>query len=339
MPAKSEKTNSQRFTEKVMTEFMGSGGTIELSNYQRRLVQNYFMQIDQALRLAEEKRLAKSESYREALSYEWKNVHMESLALRVVACARIGLDPAQPNHVNPIPYNNKHLGKYEITFIPGYRGLELKASRYGLDFPEAVSIELVYKNDKFAPVKRDMNNPVENYTFLVSPDPFDRGEIVGGFYYMQFADPKKNRLKFYTLAELEKRKPKYASAEFWGGERDVWEYSKETRKREKAGTETIEGWKTEMLYKTIARAAYNSITIDSQKVDDNFMELLKSESEMTAAMASDQIRENANKQSVGFEDAEHEEVKATELPPPQSPEPVAMAEPVMEANGQTKAPF
>ena len=39
---------------------------------------------------------------------------------------RIGLDPSQKNHINPIPYKNNAKNKYDIGFIEGYRGIELK---------------------------------------------------------------------------------------------------------------------------------------------------------------------------------------------------------------------
>src|SRR5688572_5272480 len=121
-----------------MAEFKGSSGNIDLSNSQKRLVQNYFIAIDFALKSAEEKRMKKSEEYREKLAYDWKNVNIPLLAVRVVAFARIGLDPLQPNHVNAIPYKNNNTNLYDITFIEGYRGKELKAIKYGLNVPDNV---------------------------------------------------------------------------------------------------------------------------------------------------------------------------------------------------------
>jgi recombination protein RecT len=185
---------------------------------------------------------------RDPLPVTWENVNMESLARSVVAYARIGLDPAQKNHINMIPYKNNTTGKYDIGFIEGYRGIELKAMKYGLDVPDAVIVELVYTNDKFKPIKKSLNNPYESYEFEIV-DAFDRGEIKGGFYYHIYSKyPEKNKLVIMTLKDIEKRKPKYASSEFWGGEKDVWKDGK------KVGTEQVEGWFEKMCYKTIYRA-------------------------------------------------------------------------------------
>lgn len=318
--AKHEPTNSERFTEKVMNEFKGNAGDTMLSQSQKRLIQNYFMSIDQILKTSEEKRLSKSEEYRDNLAFEWKNVNLQVLALRVVAWAKVGLDPMQPNHLNPIPYKNKRTNQYDITFIPGYRGLELKSSKYGLDIPSNVTVELVYQNDDFRPIKKDRNNKVETYIFEVVK-PWDRGEVVGGFYYKEFTDaPEKNKLVFYTAAEIEKRKPLYASVEFWGGEKDKYENKK------KVGTEKVEGWRTEMLLKTVKRAAWNSITIDPQKIDDEFMTLLEAEREASVSLNDSEIDKNANRNSLSFDDAEIvEDEKPAQLAPPAPMETITQA--------------
>jgi len=115
--------------------------------------------------------------------------------------------------------------------------------------PDAVIVELVHKNDTFKVIKKDMNNKYESYDFEVV-NPFDRGEIIGGFYYHAYKDnPEKNKIVTFTLADIEKRKPQYASVEFWGGEKTVWENGKP------AGKEKVEGWYEKMCWKTIYRAA------------------------------------------------------------------------------------
>jgi hypothetical protein len=52
--------------------------------------------------------------------------------------------------------NNK-TKKYDISFITRYRGLELKAKKYGLDVPDAVIVELVHANDHFKSIKKDFS--------------------------------------------------------------------------------------------------------------------------------------------------------------------------------------
>jgi len=292
---KREKTNSERFTDMVVREFVGTGGEIALTAFQKRLVQNYFISIDQTLKMAEEKRMKKDEKYRDALALTWNNVNMESLAVHIVACARIGFDPAQANHINMIPYKNNTTKKYEIVFIEGYRGKELKARKYGYDIPDDVVIELVYSNDKFKQFKKDKNNPIETYTFEVSEN-FNRGEIVGGFYYFLYIKtPQKNKLMVYSKNDLEKRRPDKASPEFWGGEKDKWENGK------KVGTEKVEGWYDEMMWKTLCRLAYSNITIDSQKIDDDYIKLSvndKLANETLEERVDNTIKKEANVQTI-----------------------------------------
>lgn len=214
--AKKDIPVSERFTNLVIAEFTSGVGEIALTAFQKRLAQNYFIGIDAALKLAEEKRLKKSEQYRDPLPVAWDNINMSQLARNVVAFARIGLDPMQKNHINMMPFKNNNLKKYDIVFIEGYRGIELKSTKYGLDVPDNVIVELVYSNDRFKSYKKDRNNQYESYDFEIVND-FDRGNIVGGFYYHLYNDhPEKNKLVVFTLEDILKRKPDYASAGFLG---------------------------------------------------------------------------------------------------------------------------
>lgn len=287
--AKKEPTQSERFMTKVIAEFGSSVGEVALTNFQKRLAQNYFIALDAVLKAAEEKRLKKSEKYRDPLPVIWSNVNMDKLARDVVACARIGFDPSQPNHINLIPFKNNNTGKYDIVFLEGYRGIGLKAVKYGLDVPDHVTIELVYSNDYFVPIKKDANHPYEGYEFEIR-NPFDRGTILGGFYYHSYTKtPEKNKLVMMSIKEIEKRKPDHASPEFWGGEKDKWESGK------KVGTEKVDGWYEKMCWKTVYRAAFNDITIDSQKIDDDYLRLKQMESDFAEAEVEREINDKANK--------------------------------------------
>jgi recombination protein RecT len=263
-------SNSKRFADKIINEFAAITPQISegLGDFQRRLCQNYFIKLDMQLKKLEQARMAKSERYRDSTPVIWDNINMNELALNVVTYAKVGLDPLQDNHVSFVPFKNKKTNQYDIGFIIGYRGLELKAKKYGLDIPDDVIIEVVYSNDEFIEHKKGYNTPIETYEFKVK-NSFDRGEIVGGFYYYIYVDkPEKNKLVVMSKKDIEKRKPKHASAEFWGGEKDVWEDGKKVGKKE------VEGWYDEMVYKTIYRAAYNNITIDSKKIDDEFIRII-----------------------------------------------------------------
>lgn len=298
--AKQEESMSTRFMNAVVREFSGSVGEVALTNFQKRLAQNYFIAADQALVKAEQRRDNKKNN----LPITWGNVDMKQLALDVVAAARVGLDPAQPNHINMVPYRNNRTKKYNIGFIDGYRGIELKARKYGLDIPDDVTIELVYANDTFKPIKKDHRNKVESYEFEVS-NPFDRGEIVGGFYYHAYKNnPEKNKLVVMSLKDILKRKPEYASKEFWGKD----------------------GWYEKMCHKTIHRAAYRDITIDSQKIDDDYLRLKKQEELFSDREIEAEIEAEANGPVIDIEYTEPEEVVTDGEPEPEKNEKPAKTE-------------
>ncbi len=83
-PAKVEMSQSERFTNMVMMEFAGNtGNKLELTTFQRKLIQNYFIKLDSTLKDAEKKRMAKKEENRDALSLVWDNVNMQKLAARI----------------------------------------------------------------------------------------------------------------------------------------------------------------------------------------------------------------------------------------------------------------
>ncbi len=310
--ARKEDSLSVRFMNAITKEFTSAVDAPALTGHQRRLAQNYFIAIDQALERAEQRRNSKKND----LPITWANVNMQQLALDVVAAARVGLDPAQPNHVNMVPYKNNQTKKYDIGFIDGYRGIELKAVKYGLDVPDSVIVELVYANDTFKPIKKDIRNKVESYEFEVT-NPFDRGEIVGGFYYHSYSEnPGKNKLTVISLRDILKRKPQYAAPEFWGGEKTVWKDGKP------AGKEKVEGWYEHMCWKTIYRAAYRDITIDSQKIDDDYLRLKQQEDLYAEQELEQEIAAEANGPVIDIEyDEAPEKLKDGQEPEPEKKQP------------------
>lgn len=316
--AKKDSTLSERFMLRVINEFGSGLGEIALSKSQKRLAQNYFHAADSVLKVAEEKRLKKTGKYQDQTPITWQNVNIESLAVNVVSAARIGWDPLEKNHVSMIPYKNNTTQKYDIGFIPGYRGIELKAKKYGLDVPDNITVELVFKNDDFQVRKKDRTNSIESYEFS-TPNPFDRGEIVGGFYYHEYAgSPQRNRLVVFSLKEILKRKPKYAGVEFWGGEKDVWEKD-DKGKNVKTGKETVEGWFEKMVWKTVYRAAYSDITIDSEKIDDAYQAMAVNDGNLAMVSVEEDYKENANKTVIDITPdppPENVDTKTGEVRPP-----------------------
>ena len=294
VPAEVKPNAAERFTAKVMKEFGSTVGEIQVTDYQRQLVQGYFIAIDRALKSAEEERLRKNEKNKDHEKYDnnlpvtWGNVNLNDLALDVVHYARMGLDMMQENHLFPIPYKNNKTGKYDMTLMPGYNGIQYIAEKYAVEPPLAVTVELVYSTDTFRPIKKSAENRVENYEFAIN-NAFDRGEIIGGFGYIEYADPVKNKLVIMTKKDIEKRKPKYASANFWGGKQKVWENGKQV-------DQETDGWYEEMCLKTIKREIYSAkhIPRDPKKIDDNYQYMKMREARIAELEAQDIIDANAN---------------------------------------------
>lgn len=295
---KSEKNEqlaaSERFMNKVLAEFSGNvAGELAVTECQRGLIQGYFIKIDRALKAAEEERIRKNKqnsdpSFNNELPVDWNHVNLPDLAIDLVHYARMGLDMTQDNMLFPIPYKNTKRGWYDVTLMPGYNGIRYMGERYALDLPRAVTVEVVYASDVFRPIKKSRNSPVESYEFEIT-QPFDRGAIVGGFAYLEFDDERKNELIVMPMKDIEKRKPRYASAEFWGG----------VKKRKENGQwveEQLEGWLDEMVRKTLIREAYSSkhLPRDPAKVDEAYRHAILREEQYAAIVAEAEVTANAN---------------------------------------------
>lgn len=306
-------TNSERFTNKVLTEFKGNVGTVELNNYQKELIKGYFIGIDRALAKAEENRIAKNKyaDNKEDLAYTWENLDLNDVAIGAVHHAKLGLDMMQDNHLSPIPYKNKKGNKYSITFMKGYKGMEYIAMEHALVKPKNITIELVYENDEFEVIKKSAANKSDTYRLTIK-NPFSRGKCIGGFGYIEYDDESKNKLIIMSEEEILKRKPAYAAPEFWGGEKDKWVNGK------KAGKEEVAGWKDQMYYKTVARAVYKTISPDPKKVNGSYVYVVSNDIDYAEAQVVHEIDNNANQNLIDIEDDsnlsdENEQVTTNEI--------------------------
>lgn len=285
---------SEKFTNKVLKEFGGNiSGALQVTDYQRQLIQGYFIAIDRALKTAEDERLRKNASnsdhkWDNDLPINWNTVNLNDLALDLVHYARMGLDMMQDNMLFPIPYKNNKRGWYDVNLMEGYNGIRYIAEKYAVEVPTAVTIEVVYNTDSFHPIKKGKDNRVESYEFEIT-SAFDRGTIVGGFAYIEFLDPTKNELIIMSMRDIEKRRPQYASANFWGG-----------KKKEKVDGKwqevEVEGWLDEMVRKTIIREAYSAkhLPRDPKKIDDAYQYAKLREARYAEIEAQNEIDANAN---------------------------------------------
>lgn len=289
---------SERFTKKVLAEFGSSvSGAMEVTDFQKRLIQGYFIMIDRALKNAEEERIRKNKNnsnhdYDNNLPATWQNVNLGDLALDLVHYARMGLDMQQDAMLYPVPYKNNKANLYDITLMPGYNGIKYTAIRYAVEAPIGETVELVYSTDTFVPHKKDSAHPVATYEFQIN-NPFDRGEIIGGFGYLEFAEPAKNELIIMPLKDILKRKPEYASANFWGGTTSEWQTVDGKRKKVEVQKE---GWFEEMCRKTLIREVYSAkhLPRDPQKIDDAYQFMKAREARFAEIQAQAEIDAQAN---------------------------------------------
>ena len=311
--AADELTPSQRFAKTVQRLYLAQTGLSSLSDRDIRLIQNYFVGIDRTLKMSEIKRLQTNAKNRDHkfdndLAYAWPNVDMEQLSIDVVANARVGLDLLRENMIHAIPYKDNHTNKYRLTLMKGYNGIRYEAEKYAVDPPKNVRTELIYETDLFEAIMKDSQNDTESYVFRIT-QPFSRGAIIGGFAYLEFDDDSKNKLLLMSVGDINKRKPKYASGEFWGGIKSEWQDGK------KVEVET-DGWYAEMALKTLKREAYSAkhIPRDPSKIDEAYQALLLRENEHAEAMAKAEISANANGEMIDITPPEQPQ-NPPKLPP------------------------
>ena len=306
-------TNSERFSNMVLKEFKGNVGELNLNEYQKQLVRNYFIGIDNALKTAETSRQFSKKKANEP-PITWENVNMNALARDVVQNAKLGLDMSIKNHLHVVPYKNNKTNKYDLNLMPGYEGLKYIASSYSLYKILDIKVELVRETDIFQATSK---NNVDGYEFKIT-NPFSRGNVVGGFGYIRYENEIHNQLVLMSVDELIKRKPSTASAEFWGGEKDKWEDGK------RVGTEKVEGWTDEMLYKTMVRATCKKVPVDPKKINDSYIYVMESKDDYYTIIdeekTKEEISQNANTEEIDFSTTEVIEatvVDETQVPPAQ----------------------
>lgn len=305
---------SARFTNKVLTEFSGSTGELQITDFQRSLIQGYFIGIDRAMKNAEDERIRKNSNnkdhkYDNPLAITWQNVNLPELAQDVVHYARMGLDMMQPNMISPIPYRNKKAQKYDITLMPGYNGIRYVAENYALVKPKSVTIDLVYSNDHFKPIKKSISHPIESYEFDVE-NAFDRGELVGGFGYIEYDDASRNELVIMSMKDIMKRKPKYASVNFWGGKAMEYEGGKRVEVEK-------EGWLEEMCRKTLIREVYSAkhMPRDPRKIDESYQYMKQQEAKLQQTQEEIRREINVTANTVDLDEVvQHQETAPEPLP-------------------------
>lgn len=217
---KATPTAGERFVGMVEREFMASMGQgVQFTAFERRLVQHMYLSVDQALKAAEEKRTKGwteeklATAHEDPRAFTWHHVDRQKLALDTVHRVSLGLDALVPNHMWPIAYFNNAKGLYDIDLRIGYIGRDYVTRRFALDTPVDITYELVFSTDTFKALPRSSSREVEGYEFEIT-SPFKRGDIVGGFGYIVYDDPRKNRLVLVTERDFERAKAA-SKSDFW----------------------------------------------------------------------------------------------------------------------------
>jgi len=270
LPQPSDGSVSERFTAVIVREFSGAVGKLEMSPYQKRLAQHLFIKIDTSLKDLEKKRTEKD---KEGIPITWSNINMDKLAVDAIHRVELGLDALIPNHISPIPYFNKRLGKYDLDLRIGYSGKDYYRRQMALDAPEDIVYELVHENDVFKPIKASFKNSIESYEFEI-PKPFDRGKVMGGFAYVSYKDQKKNKLIIVTEKDFNKSKALAQSKTFW------------------------DDYPEQMQFKTLVNRATNKLSIDPEKVNASFAFVEEQDDIVDAATVQRDIEAKANRGEV-----------------------------------------
>lgn len=279
------KTSSERFMKNIQAQFAAEAGSpVAFSDYEKSLAQHLFLKLDSVLQELEAKRIKDGKDNQ--TPYTWHNVNMRKLSLDAVHTVKLGLDALIANHVHPIPYFNGKEKKYDLDLRVGYVGKAYYRMQAAVEKPKDIIFELVYSSDHFKPIKKSISNKVESYEFEIQ-NPFDRGEIIGGFGYIVYEDETKNKLVTVSEKDFLKSRDAAQSKKFW------------------------DGHPTEMRHKTLVHRVTEHLQIDPRKVNASYLYMEGKDEE--EAMRRE-VNENANKEilDVDFEEVPDEQPQQIE---------------------------
>lgn len=244
LPAKPDPTYSERFTNMVISEYSSTISNVQLDEFQMKLAQHLFVKVDMALRDFEANRIKKGQTQKKPI--EWKNINLPKLAVDAVHRIELGLDALIPNHIHPVPHFNSKLGVYDLDLRIGYKGKDLYYRKMSLYPIKDIKYGLKYTDDDFEVISRKVNDGVEDYDHKIE-QPFDRGEVEGGFGYIEYSEnPSMNKLVLLSKKDFDKAESYAQSDKFWKAHRE------------------------RMEYKTIVHRTVNEIILDPMKINASF---------------------------------------------------------------------
>ena len=289
-------TNSTKFVAAVSKHFAAEIGTVlAFTEYEKTLAQHLFLKVDAALKEFEAKRTDQNKP-----AYTWANVNMNKLALDAVHRVNLGLDALIPNHIHPIPYLNGATKKYDMDLQIGYVGKDFYRRTAAIDTPIGIIYEPVYSTDTFKPCKKSIKNEIESYEFEVT-NPFARGEVIGGFGYIMYPDPRKNVLVIVTEADFVKSKNAAKSADFWTKH------------------------PIEMRFKTIVNRTTSKLNLDPRKVNAKSYAYVDHQDQEERVQR--EIAEHANGEIIDVETEPEQAQLETPTPEPEKVQPAGNGKP------------
>lgn len=249
---------AERFTNAIVKSYGDIAKDIEVSKKQLQLISNYYVKLDEMIKNPDTK------------IQSWSQVRLPELATTLAHMAKLNLDMAL-GQLSFVPFKHKDTNTFDLVPVISAKGYEYIAKTYGIEAPKHYIVELVYSTDRFSITKRDSNHECDTYTFEIK-DPFNRGEIVGGFGYVEFKDKKKNFVLAMSKEDILKYKPQFAKDSFWTGENGK-----------------------KMYEKTIAKQLLKRIALDPDKVNEvesAFSRIETEEINYTAFEAKQEVEEN-----------------------------------------------
>lgn len=312
VPAKTGETTAtiaQNFVAKIEKQFQGElGQGVNWTPLEQRLAQHLYIKIDGALKALESKRAATTYK-KDDPPISWDNVNLPKLAIDAVHRVNLGLDALIPNHIHVVPYLNKTTKKYDVDLMIGYMGEDHCHRKFAADEILDIRYQLVHETDSFT--YGTTPEGLAWYTFDQT-NPFNPGEVIGGFGYISYADPRKNRIVIVEYRDFEKARAASRGVEFWGGIQTAWEKDEATGKNKKVEGVHDEKFRKEMQYKTLVRRVTARIPLDPTKVNTpSWSAVLESRMDAIDAEAADVVSAHANAEVLAIpEHAEHADVVA-----------------------------
>lgn len=257
-------TVAEKFAIDVQRRFAAEMGTaVAWTQAEGALAQHLYLYLDAHFKELDKKR----DSNKPPIT--WSNMNMVKLTIDTTAIVALGLDAQIKNMVHALPFLNGRTGKYDVLLLRGYAGVEYIARKYAFEPVKDILVQLVYSTDHFVPIHKDINNPIESYEFRVI-NPFNRGEVTGGFGYISYDDPSRNRLILVTPRDFN-RSQGSSKSQFWR-DHDV-----------------------EMKYKTVWHRVCSKIGLDPTKINVKALDRLE-EAEIAYAkdVFDEEVSDNAN---------------------------------------------